>query len=194
MTRALLRSPLLLHRLGFGGLLSLAHLMILTTRGRKTGLARHTAIEFRRHGSKIYVISAWGDRPQWYRNLLVNPAVLIQQGDQCYGACAQPVTNNSEALRVLHQFRRTNPRYYDSLLGRLINRQQVDPRTLPDVSHQFTIVRFDPAPIPKDLRAVPADLTWVLPAGAMTGLGAVLGLTLARWGARARKRRRATRR
>ena len=60
--RWLLRLPLLLYRLGLGWLANSFRLMVLTTWGRKSGLPRHTAIEYRAHGSKIYVISAWGSR------------------------------------------------------------------------------------------------------------------------------------
>src|SRR5688500_9087772 len=82
--RIVARTPLYLYQAGLGWMLRPFNLLILTTQGRKTGLARHTALEYRRHGSKLYLISAWGERPHWYQNLLINPAVTVQfNGRDC---------------------------------------------------------------------------------------------------------------
>ena len=140
--RLLLRLPLTFYRLGFGGLLNAGHILILGTRGRKTGQPRYTPIEYRRHGSKIYVVSAWGERPQWLQNLKTEPNVLVQQGQQHFGARASIVTNAGEALRVLHLFRRRAPFVYDPIIARLSARERVDARMLPDVSSEITIIRL----------------------------------------------------
>ena len=92
------------------------------------------------------MVSAWGDQPHWYRNLLATPEVLVQQGSRAYSACAQVVTNSGEALRVLRLFRNRAPFVYDPLIARLSDREQVDERTLPDIAHTITIVRLDPQP------------------------------------------------
>ena len=114
LLRLALRMPLTLFRLGLGDLLNALRLLVLTTRGRKSGQARHVAVEYRRHGSKIYMISGWGERPDWYQNLLADPLVTIQLGRHTLSALADKVTDPAEALRAVNLFRRDAPSRYDA--------------------------------------------------------------------------------
>jgi deazaflavin-dependent oxidoreductase (nitroreductase family) len=162
--RYLLRLPIWVYRLGLGGFIRFMHIMVLTTRGRSSGLPRHTAIEYRTHGSKTYVVSAWGTRPHWYQNLLANPIVSLRQGQRSINARARVVDDPNEALRALYLFRKTAPAYYDSLLARLSSKEAVNGKTLPNVSHEFTIVRLDPEANAEAPAAVSDDLKlfWLL--------------------------------
>lgn len=168
-----------IYRLGLGDLLNAIHLMILTTRGRKSGQPRHVPVEYRRHGSSIYLISAWAERPDWYRNLLSDPLATVQLGRKEFSALADPVTDPAEALRALHLFRRIAPRRYDAVLGRLIE-EDVTARTLPDLSSQFTILRLTIIPDEPTLPGIPTSLAWVLPFALVGLLGAVVFISLAR--------------
>jgi deazaflavin-dependent oxidoreductase (nitroreductase family) len=156
--RYLMRLPIWLYRLGLGSLMNFMHIMVLTTRGRTTGLPRHTAIEYRAHGSKTYLVSAWGTRPQWYQNLLTNPIVSVRQGQRTLKAHAHPVNDPDEALRALYLFRKTAPAIYDPVLARLSSENAINRKTLPNVSHQFTIVRLDPEANAENLPTVTDDL------------------------------------
>lgn len=180
ITRRLLRLPIWAYRLGLSRLMVQMRLMVLTTWGRKTGLPRHTAIEYRAHGSQIYVVSAWGQRPNWYRNLLAHPVARIRRGPQTLNARAVVVSDPSEALRALYLFRQRAPFVYDPVLARLSNQESVTPRSLVDVSDQFTIVRLEPADDVVGPPAVEADLKWVW---AVIGVGlTLLAVILARRG------------
>ncbi len=171
ISRQLVRLPIWLYRMGLGGLMSTAHTMVLTTWGRKSGLPRHTAIEYRTHGSKIYVVSAWGRRPNWYRNLIEQPVVRVRLGGQVFSARAQVVDDAGEALRVLYLFRKRAPIIYDPILAYLSNRQSVNSRTLPDVSDKFTIVRLVPSDEVVGPPTVEDDLMWVWPVAGLALLG-----------------------
>jgi deazaflavin-dependent oxidoreductase (nitroreductase family) len=178
--RKLLRIPLLLYRLGLGEVANAANILVLTTRGHKTGLTRHTPLEYRQHGSKIYIVSAWGERPNWYQNLRAHPVVTLQQGRKQVSARAHPVTNSGEALAVLHLFRRRAPVVYDAVLARMSDRGDIAPRTLPDIADQITIVRLTPEPGALALAPLPANLTWIVPSGLLFGISLAVLLTLAR--------------
>ncbi|MFQ3568384.1 MAG: nitroreductase family deazaflavin-dependent oxidoreductase [Aggregatilineales bacterium] len=180
VARSLLRFPLLLYRLGLGGLANAAHILILTTQGRTTGLPRHTPIEYRQHGSKVYVISAWGTQPHWVRNLLANPQVTIQMGRRRFSARAELIANPGEALRVLHLFRRRAPVIYDALIARMSAREKVTARTMPEVTDRFTIVRFLPLPDAGSPAPLPMNLIWVWPALLLAGTTVTVLVTLAR--------------
>ncbi|GAB1420359.1 hypothetical protein MASR2M15_04530 [Anaerolineales bacterium] len=139
----LLRSPVIAQRLGFGFLLEWLHLMVITTHGRSSHKSRHTALEFRRHGSKIYAFSGYQQRPDWYQNLLVNPIVTLQIGNEVVIAKATPVHNNTEIVRVLHLFTR-HTLINSQLLKRISSAKKIDFSTLLEVAPEFTVVRFDP--------------------------------------------------
>jgi deazaflavin-dependent oxidoreductase (nitroreductase family) len=175
-----LRLPLLFYRLGLGDLMNALNLMVLGTRGRKSGQPRYTSIEYRRHGSKIYMISAWGERPQWYGNLKAAPDVVVQQGRKTFAARATAVDNPGEALRVLHLFRRRAPFVYDPIIARLSARERVNALTLPEVSREITIVRLDPLPDAPAVAPMPADYAWVMPGLAAFAIFLTLIISLTR--------------
>ena len=57
--------------------------LLLTTRGRKSGKLRRTALIYGRDGSNYLVVASNGgapNHPLWYRNLVENPQVEIQVG------------------------------------------------------------------------------------------------------------------
>jgi deazaflavin-dependent oxidoreductase (nitroreductase family) len=178
-TKYLLRAPLLLYRLGLGSLLNVFRLVVLTTQGRKSGLPRHTVVEYRMHGTKVYVISAWGERPHWVQNLLAHPHATLQAGSRTYGATAHPVTDNSEILRALFLFRKRAPALYDAIIARLTDAESVDARSLPDLAEQFTVMRFDLCqgdPMP----GLKRDLTWVWGVWALSLAGLLALLVMRR--------------
>jgi deazaflavin-dependent oxidoreductase (nitroreductase family) len=174
--RILLKAPLIAYRLGLGDSMNSIRLMLLTSRGRKSGLPRHTPIEYRRHGRKIYVISGWKTRPDWYQNLMVDPLATVQLGRKTYSALADPVSDPAESLRAVTLFRQNAPGRYDAVFERLIE-EPVNGRRLPDVSGQFTIMRLNILPDEPTLPPVPADWMWVWP----MMLLALMGLAVLFW-------------
>ena len=143
LTRSLYRLPIRLYRLGWGQVLGWLPMLVMTTKGRRSGLARHVMVEYRRHGSKYYVFSAWGERTDWYRNLLEYPRVTIQHGAHVFAADAQPVQDNAEALRALYLFTR-NSRLYERMFAGMSSAQAADLNSLADVAQEFTLVRLEP--------------------------------------------------
>ncbi len=170
--RFLLRSPLFFYRLGLGDLLNVFHLMVLTTRGHRSGMTRHTPIDYRQHGSKVYLLSAWGERPTWFRNIQADPNVKVQQGRKVYAARARIVDNPGEALRVLHLFRRTSPIVYDMLLAKMSASQRIDANSMPEISKKFTLIRLDPQPDNHRLTELKPNLLWVW--GVVGGVGMLI--------------------
>ena len=140
--RQVVRAPLLFLSLGMGWLLRPMKLLVLTTRGRKSGEARHTVLEYRRHGSKLYVVSAWGNRPNWLTNLQADTTVTVQLGQKEIAARASLVTDSAEALRALYMFQRTG-RVYEAILANMSSADSIDLRTLKKVAGEFTVVRLD---------------------------------------------------
>lgn len=82
LVRLAARLPVLLYRLRLGRLLG-RRFILVRHRGRKTGKLRHTVLEVVRVDSErreIMVVSAWGERAEWFRNLMHQPAIEVQTG------------------------------------------------------------------------------------------------------------------
>jgi deazaflavin-dependent oxidoreductase (nitroreductase family) len=66
--------------------------LLLTTRGRKSGKLRRTALIFGRDGKNYLVVASKGgapNHPLWYLNLVANPEVEIQVGAEKFTAHAR---------------------------------------------------------------------------------------------------------
>jgi deazaflavin-dependent oxidoreductase (nitroreductase family) len=61
--------------------------LLLTTRGRRSGELRRTALIYGRDGDRFVVVASNGGKPQhpaWYLNVLAHPAVSFQVGPDRY--------------------------------------------------------------------------------------------------------------
>lgn len=79
-----------------------AHTLLLTTRGRKSGKLRRTALIYGRDGDRYLVVASKGGakkHPSWYLNLTENPEVQVQVGADRFAARALTATAE-EKLRL----------------------------------------------------------------------------------------------
>jgi deazaflavin-dependent oxidoreductase (nitroreductase family) len=67
--------------------------LLLTTTGRKTGLARLSPLQFEEVDGAYVVAAARGRQADWFRNILANPRVRVQVGKRVFAANAEPVTD-----------------------------------------------------------------------------------------------------
>jgi deazaflavin-dependent oxidoreductase (nitroreductase family) len=114
----LFRAPLIAWRLGMGPVTGKLFL-VLTTTGRKSGLPRHTMVEYYSIDGVKYAACAFGARAQYYKNIAADPRVTIQSADGTESALAKRVTDGEELLAVYELFKRRDPPlllwYLDSL-------------------------------------------------------------------------------
>jgi deazaflavin-dependent oxidoreductase (nitroreductase family) len=69
--------------------------LLLTTRGRKSGTARRTALIYGEEGGEYIVMASYGGapaHPDWYVNLAADPEVVIQVGSDVMPATARTAT------------------------------------------------------------------------------------------------------
>jgi deazaflavin-dependent oxidoreductase (nitroreductase family) len=69
--------------------------LLLTTRGRRSGKLRRTALIYGRDGDNYLVVASVGGaprHPQWYLNLVENPEVEVQVGADRFTARARAAT------------------------------------------------------------------------------------------------------
>ena len=77
-----------------GGMWEGRDLLLLTTKGRKTGREYTTPIAFTRDGDRLLVYASQGGaptHPDWYLNLEHDPHVAVEVGPERYDAIAMPL-------------------------------------------------------------------------------------------------------
>jgi len=87
--------------------------LLLTTRGRKSGKLRRTALIYGRDGENYLLVASAGGalhHPAWYLNLVENPEVELQVGGKKFAARARTATPE-EKLRLWQVMSEAFPQY-----------------------------------------------------------------------------------
>jgi deazaflavin-dependent oxidoreductase (nitroreductase family) len=112
------RAPIWLYRLGLGGLLG-GRLVLINHIGRKTGQLRQAVVEVVQHNkeSGAYVVaSGFGEKADWYQNLMVHHEVTIQVGRKRMLARAERLPL-LQATEVMLDYNRRHPAALRTLSG-----------------------------------------------------------------------------
>ncbi|MFF2653752.1 nitroreductase/quinone reductase family protein [Streptomyces sp. NPDC058045] len=79
---------------------------VLETTGRNSGLPRRTPVGGRRSGDTFWLVSEFGDRSQYVRNVRADPRVRVRLRGRWYSGTAHPLPEDDAAARL-----RTLPRF-----------------------------------------------------------------------------------
>ncbi|MCZ7546206.1 MAG: nitroreductase family deazaflavin-dependent oxidoreductase [Anaerolineae bacterium] len=146
--------PLVLYRMGLGPALGRV-MLVLSTRGRRTGLWRHVPVAYTRDGDDIYIVSSRGERADWYRNLEAHPEATLQIGNWRFAATAEFLTDQQDLRAMAEAIRAYNPRFVEvtrGMLGVDLNKDEELTR--------LTAVRFTPSGYPPQ-GDFTTDLMWL---------------------------------
>jgi deazaflavin-dependent oxidoreductase (nitroreductase family) len=104
-------------------------LVLLTTTGRRSGEPRTTPMMFHRDGDRVLVIASNIGAPQhpdWFLNLVADPHVTVEIGDETYPAVATP-TEGADRERVWTTIKELYPFFAD-------HEEKATTRTIPVVA------------------------------------------------------------
>lgn len=119
------------------------NVMLLTTRGRKSGRLRNTPIGYFRISGVIHLFSAWGKCSSWYQNMLANPNdVWIQIGLRRFPVKIQTLEEPVEIQDCLRHFIGESPVEAHSVFGWDPDLDRIDQADFSQIIHQVLIVRF----------------------------------------------------
>ncbi|MDJ0869440.1 MAG: nitroreductase family deazaflavin-dependent oxidoreductase [Myxococcota bacterium] len=107
----LARLPIALYRVGLGALLG-RRFLLLTHRGRHSGEPRYAVLEVVRHDPETdtcIVAAGFGERSQWYRNLLADPRAALQLAGRRFDVEARVLAPDA-AERELRDYGARHPR------------------------------------------------------------------------------------
>jgi deazaflavin-dependent oxidoreductase (nitroreductase family) len=92
-----------------GGAFAGAPLLLLHTRGRRSGTERVNPMMYLPDGDRLVVFASKGGaptNPDWYHNLVENPVVTVEVGDETYPARAEVVTGEERDRLYAEQAQR----------------------------------------------------------------------------------------
>jgi deazaflavin-dependent oxidoreductase (nitroreductase family) len=110
------RLPLWLYRAHLGWLLG-ERFLRLTHIGRKSGQPRQTVLEVVDHerATDSYIVtSGWGEKSDWFQNILKTPQVVIDVGRRHLNVIAEPLSIDA-ATEWLFIYAQAHPRTFQSL-------------------------------------------------------------------------------
>jgi len=145
------RLPIWLYRVHLGWLLG-SRFLYLTHTGRKSGLPRHTVIEvvrYDRANRTFYVASGWGEKSDWYRNVMAHPRVTVQSGRIRQVAIAhrlEPQQAGDELVRYAHE----HPMAWKELASFMGYRLDGTDADIQEVGQTLPILAFRPVAPDKD--------------------------------------------
>lgn len=111
LLRVLLRAPIVVYRANLGWVFG-RRLLYLAHQGRTTGKIRETVLEVVGYDStppEVFVISAWGERSDWYRNITARSALEVRLGAQRWPHPDHRILGESETVQLLSAYRDRYP-------------------------------------------------------------------------------------
>jgi len=131
--------------------------LVLINTGRKSGLRRRTPLNFAPSHSSVFVLAGFGDRTDWYRNVLANPAVEVWLPDDRWLAEAIDVSDHPLRLSILRDILIASG-FAAPLAG-------VDPRRLSDEELRDKTDEYKLVELQRRADATgtggPGDLSWI---------------------------------
>lgn len=123
-------------------------ILLLTTTGRKTGRLHTIGLQYELIDGLYYLGAADGTRADWYRNILKNPAVVIQVGEQSIQATATVVCDRVEITDFLQYRLKKRPMMIGFILRLDGIKGKLDRASLEAYAAQVGLIILTPMPAP----------------------------------------------
>lgn len=92
------------------------HLLILTTRGARSGQPSEQPLAFHHDGDRLVIIASKGGAPThpgWYHNLVASPLVTVEVEGETFQARAETVSDDAEYERLYAQHAEMMPGFLE---------------------------------------------------------------------------------
>jgi deazaflavin-dependent oxidoreductase (nitroreductase family) len=107
--------PKILYALGLGPLIGRL-VLLLTTKGRKSGLARVTPLQYEELDGTIYVAAARGKKADWFRNIQADRNVEVRVKSRRFQGLAEPITDPAQIADYLELRLSRHPQMMGAML------------------------------------------------------------------------------
>ena len=135
--------PMTAYRLGLGPLIGRV-VLLLTTTGRKTGLARVTPLQYEIINGDYHIGAALGLKSDWVRNLINDPQVQFRVKNERFTGRAEVISELSETVDFIEYRLKEHPR----MIGMIMRLDGLGPRPsreeLETYAKNLAVVRIIP--------------------------------------------------
>ncbi len=144
----LFRVPIYLYRFNLGWLFG-HRCLLLIHRGRRSGLVRETALEVIRYDPvtrESVVLSGWGKKADWYRNISASPALEVRIGRERY-VPEQTFLDPEKTHSTIYEFASRHPweiRLFARLLGYPLYGSEAEQRAFAEAVQLVALRPFRP--------------------------------------------------
>lgn len=144
-SRSLWRMPIFLYRVGLSGLMG-NRMLLLEHTGRVTGKTRQAVVEIVRYDkdSGVYIVSSgFGEKSDWFQNLMKTPEAVIQVGRKRLRVTASRLEPAAAEEEILDYARR-HPKAIRSLSGLMGYQLEESEAGYRQLGRALPMIRFDP--------------------------------------------------
>ena len=162
------RFMLLMWRLGLGTWVNIwpaviGRIMVITHRGRKSGLSRRTPVNYTIIDRDIFCTAALGEKSDWYKNMMKNPEVEVWLPGSWWVGVAEDVTDSEMRFPYLRQVLIAS--------GFVARAAGINPHTIPEdefevVTKSYRLIRIQRSEA-RTGKGGPGGLAWVCPLSTM---------------------------
>jgi len=162
------RFMLLMWRLGLGTWVNIwpaviGRIMVITHRGRKSGLSRRTPVNYTIIDRDIFCTAALGEKSDWYKNMMKNPEVEVWLPGSWWVGVAEDVTDSEMRFPYLRQVLIAS--------GFVARAAGINPHTIPEdefevVTKSYRLIRIQRSEA-RTGKGGPGGLAWVWPLSTM---------------------------
>jgi deazaflavin-dependent oxidoreductase (nitroreductase family) len=107
--------PRILYALGLGPLMGRI-ILLLTAKGRVTGLKRVTPLQYEELDGRYYIGSMRGAQADWFRNIVADPNVHVRVGRKAFRGVAEAVTDPHRIADFLSLRLERHPRMVGAIM------------------------------------------------------------------------------
>ena len=134
-------------------------IMVITHRGRKSGLSRRTPVNYTIIDGDIYCTAALGEKSDWYKNMIKNPEVEVWLPGSWWAGVAEDVTDSEICSPYLRQVLIAS--------GFVAHAAGINPHTMPEdefevVTKSYRLIRIQRKEA-RTGKGGPGDLAWIWP-------------------------------
>ena len=158
------RFMMLMWRLGLGSWVNIwpaviGRIMVITHRGRITGLSRQTPVNYTIIDGDIYCTAALGEKSDWYKNMIKNPEVEVWLPGSWLVGVAEDDTDSEMRSPYLRQVLIAS--------GFAAHAAAINPHTMPEdefevVTKSYRLIRIQRREA-RTGKGGPGDLAWIWP-------------------------------
>jgi deazaflavin-dependent oxidoreductase (nitroreductase family) len=138
------KAVIFLYEFGLLPLIGVGRFIVLIyTKGRRSGKTRITPLEYRRLGDSVLLFSARGKRSDWYRNLKMYPSdVKMRIGFKTYSPIIELIEETEALEEILRWYVKKHPQSSKMIFGWDSKRDDPETTDLTSLVNAIKIVKL----------------------------------------------------